>query len=690
MGFFLGLFVFTFRMLLTNRELEVRLKIKPWLTLFLCLALGLLRTPAVLAEAGSVSGTGWKVIRKDGVHWLVAPQGTLFYSKGVNFIDPGKDTPKSREKQDYYWGNFFPSLEDWRKGTSRQLREWGFNTRGGWSDASNGLDLPLMVEIDLGRLSHFHWFDSFHPDIEMRVAEWAEKLTAPYRGDPRLIGYFTDNEVGWWNSALFKWFMNKGWENHTKRVLWETLHDHYDGDWNRLLVDWVVPEDVRSFEDVKRADIQFKLRPGGEGIRVVNRFMARVAQQYYALMFRALRKAHPEALVLGDRLPLYYHQDAILAIGDNVDVISTNYNVDVADGWVSPYYFEGLQRLSSKPVLVTEFFFAAMENRSGNRNETARSKHPKPGHLMTVQTQEERARGVAATVRRFARFPNVVGAHWFQYRDQPFGGREDGEDYNMGLIDTANRPYDEVTEAFRAANADVEIIRSQLARAEDRRPSGILSPSTAEAAVNERVSVLRAASPPNVSDQSLLDWDKDRTRIPGVQAPEPYVPFGDLHLCWSPEGLYLAILANTYVDPGFLAYEGEFPESEAFQIHVAVETNHQVHHQTITMLPTPASHEADGFSVKPRLVHSRPGRPPESIPTAGRVQRIHKSLPHMHVEAFLPAASLGVRSLRAGMELRLNVVMVNYFREFSMSWPGRVPLEQATSPDFMKSVVLKP
>ncbi|MCU0589384.1 MAG: hypothetical protein MUF52_14680 [Syntrophobacteraceae bacterium] len=158
-------------MILINRGLEVRLKITPWLTLFLCLGLGFPWTPEVLAEAGAVSGTRWKVIQKDGVHWLMDPRGDLFYSKGVNFIDPGKDTHKSRQKQDYYWGNFFPSLEDWRKRTSHQLSAWGFNTRGGWSDPSHDLDLPLMVEIDLGRLSHFHWFDSFHPDIEARVVE---------------------------------------------------------------------------------------------------------------------------------------------------------------------------------------------------------------------------------------------------------------------------------------------------------------------------------------------------------------------------------------------------------------------------------------------------------------------------------------------------------------------------------------
>ncbi len=670
------------------------MRLRSWGVLFLYMGLGLgflLRSPSY-AEGQNGAATRWQVTQKDGIHWLVDPQGELFYSKGVNFIDPGKDTPRSQKKQAFYWGNFFPSIDDWRRQTTSQLQGWGFNTRGGWSDPSPNLDLPLMVDIELGRNSKFHWFDSFHPAMEARVMEWAEKLTAPYRHDPRLVGYFSDNEVGWWNTALFKWYMSKDWDNHTKRVLWQVLHDRYAGDWNRLLVDWVAPEDVKSFEDLKRADVGLKLRPGGNGIKVVDRFMFLVAQHYYDLMYRSIRKAHPEALVLGDRLPLYYHQDAVKAIGGNVDVISTNYNVDSPDGWVAPYYFEGLQQLSPKPVIVTEFFFAAEENRTGNLNETARNKHPKPGHLMTVQTQEERARGISNTVRRFARFPNVVGAHWFQYCDEPFGGREDGEDYNMGLIDTSNGAYEEVTTVFRTANAEIESIHSQVPRLTAREKPGFLSPSPAEAAVDERPLVLRAPNPPSVSDQSLQDWDKDKTRIPNLQAPQSYAPFGDLHLSWSPEGLYLAAIANTFVDPGFLAYEGEFPDSEAFQIHVAVEADGKVHHQTIYMLPNPDPNEPDGFGMKTKVVQWKPGQPmrnAEPVSTAGRVQRIHKALPHMHMEAFLPAQSLGYPTLKAGMQLNLNIVMVNYFRELSMSWPGRATLEQAANPDIMKTVVLK-
>ena len=90
-----------------------------------------------------------------------------------------------------------------------------------------------------------------------------------------------------------------------------------------------------------------------------------LAARYYSVMREALRAADPEALYLGDRLPIYYDPDAVRAMAPYVDAISVNYNVDTADGWIAPYFFDGLRDLSGgKPVLVTEWFYAAAENRS--------------------------------------------------------------------------------------------------------------------------------------------------------------------------------------------------------------------------------------------------------------------------------------------------------------------------------------
>ena len=176
----------------------------------------------------------------------------------------------------------------------------------------------------------------------------------------------------------------------------------------------------------------------------MRRWTGIIAEHYYRLVHDALREADPDALILGDRLPIYYDPVAVRAMVPYVDVISTNYNVDSADGWIARYFFDGLRQLAPRtPVLISEWFFAAHENRSGNRNN---------GHLMTVPTQAERTRGAIAAAQRFAREPQIVGIHWFQYYDHPTGGRTDGEDYNFGLVDIDDRPYEGLVEAFSRVN----------------------------------------------------------------------------------------------------------------------------------------------------------------------------------------------------------------------------------------------
>jgi hypothetical protein len=640
---------------------------------------------------GDLRAQKWSTAKINGVEWLIDPEGKPFYSKGINIVTPGRESEKSRAGQAYCWVNFYPSIEQWRKKVGDQIREWGFNTLGGWSDSSPDLGLPLMVDLELGRNSRFHWFDPFDPEMEQKTLEKARELTAPYRDLPQLVGYFTDNEVGWWNAPLFTWFLRAPWENYTKRFLWRMIYESYEGSWEAFLADWSPQCGARDFEDLKQAGASLKLKPGGNGIRLVDRFMSACAKRYYELMHKAIRAAHPEALVLGDRLPLYYHQDVILAMGDNVDVISTNYNVDIADGWVAPYFFEGLRKLSRKPVLVTEFFFAAAENGSGNRNETAGNAHAKPGHLMTVGTQSERTWGAGNAVLRFARFPNIVGAHWFQYCDEPLGGREDGEDYNMGLIDTSNRPYAELTQDFKKLNPILESVHARSAgeaanEAADGAREGGSSQKVDEV---QPVRIVRADRLTNVSDQSLIEWEKEKTLLSGFLAPAPYVPFGDVHLAWGPEGFYLFSLSDTYVDPNFLDYKGSFPESEAFQLHFSIAAEDRRDHFAAFLVAKNNPSYPDGFEIKPELFRLEGGVPVQKLPSEGHVQRIEKSLPHMAVEAFLPAKWFGLDELKAGMCLKVNIGLVSYFREFSMVWAGNPDTGEISDPTVFRKIVLE-
>ena len=65
-------------------------------------------------------------------------------------------------------------------------------------------------------------------------------------------------------------------------------------------------------------------------------------------------------------------------------------------------------------------------------------------------TQTERAELFMRYVRRALVQPNVVGAHWFLYQDQPLTGRErDGECFQCGFVDVCDTPYAEMVEASR-------------------------------------------------------------------------------------------------------------------------------------------------------------------------------------------------------------------------------------------------
>jgi len=590
---------------------------------------------------------GWSTADRAGVKWLLTPDGQPFFSLGVNTVNGGKDDAKARAGQAYYWGLFYPDLAAWGQDTQARLRAWGFNTAGGWSDPSGVMSLPLVAEIDLGRNAKLHWYDIFDPAMADTVKDRAREIAAGYRDNPRVLGFFTDNEVGWWNAPLFAWHLDKGWAFYSKRVLWQLLYDWYQGDFVKLQADFVPAQGFDSFEKLKDSGAALKLRPGGQGIKVIGRFTYLLARRYYELVRMALRQADPQALVVGDRLPLYYNQDAVLAERGLVDVLSSNYNVDCPDGWVAPYYFEGLRDLAGAPVLISEYFFAARDNRSGNANN---------GHLMTVDTQDQRAKGATAALANLASFPNVVGVHWFQFADEPSGGRSDGEDFNMGLVDVANRAYKRLTQAFAALNPEIPSIHA-AARWTTAPPPDI-----------EPV-ILRSGQAKSLSDDSLLDWpDKAGTRLFGFTTPKPYVPFGDIHLAWGPEGLYFFNIAGNYVDLSLLDYQGEFPLSETYQIHIVVDTGQGERHYGVHLSPRPHPKWPGRFEIIPQLWRYEGDRPVERLDCAGLVQALDKPLPHIQVEGLLTAKMLGVDELKPGQSVKLKVWVTNFYRELTMTW----------------------
>ena len=109
----------------------------------------------------------------------------------------------------------------------------------------------------------------------------------------------------------------------------------------------------------------------------------------------------------------------------------------------------------------------------------------------------------------------------------------------------------------------------------------------------------------------------------------------------------------------------------------------------IHLVPQPNPAFPDGFEVKAQLWRYANGRAAERLGTEGRVQRIEKSLPHMVVEAFFPAAWFGLKELHVGQKLNMNIHAVSYYRELTMSWEGDPQIMPPKLPDALKQIVLQ-
>jgi len=71
-----------------------------------------------------------------------------------------------------------------------------------------------------------------------------------------------------------------------------------------------------------------------------------------------------------------------------------------------------------------------------------------PG-LKQTASQEDRGVAYRCYVENAMADRNLVGAHWFEWVDEPSTGRFDGENYNIGMLDVTDRPYRELVEAAK-------------------------------------------------------------------------------------------------------------------------------------------------------------------------------------------------------------------------------------------------
>ena len=162
--------------------------------------------------------------------------------------------------------------------------------------------------------------------------------------------------------------------------------------------------------------------------------METLSRRYFGAVCDAIRKADPNHMVLGIRWA-GSAPDPVLKANDVFDVFSINiYAFEPPRERI-----ERIHALTKRPILIGEFHFGAPE----------RGYAPS---LVMVKDQTERGAAYQYYLERAAVLPQVVGAHYFQFADQPVTGRFDGENYNIGFVNQLDVPYPELVKFAQAAH----------------------------------------------------------------------------------------------------------------------------------------------------------------------------------------------------------------------------------------------
>ena len=430
----------------------------------ICLALLCLTIPASSAGTDSPAGErdrygGWNNLRleatgffhvsvRDGIWWLVTPEGNAFISKGVNHVSFRADdapklgySPYQRAVQGKYG-----SEDAWAQAVVKRLWDWGFNTLGSWSNPSTfSRNMPYTINLDLATRAGADWLkgsvgDFFSEDFEQRMEATCRKLCGPRSSEPWLLGYFTDNELRWgadWRGKLsmLEEYLRFPEGSAGKKAALAFVQQRYadaaalNRAWGTNITGW---DELKGGEP-STTDAARKDQAAWQEV---------VAGRYFAACKTAIRKADPNHLILGCRFAGQAPDPVLLGLKDHVDVVSFNNY-----GQTAPVEaLQNIHRLTARPIMLTEFSFKAMDSGLPNTKGAGRA----------VETQKDRADGFTRYVHGLIDLPFMVGFHWFEHADEPKEGRFDGENSNYGLVTIEDRPWDILTQCMREVNAGLE------------------------------------------------------------------------------------------------------------------------------------------------------------------------------------------------------------------------------------------
>lgn len=367
----------------------------------------------------------------NGRWWVIDPEGCAGINIAVNTVSTGNS-----ERNKTIYASRFSDKAAWMEKTKELLQGAGFNGAGAWSDrisiikANERSRAPLSYTINWNFMSSYgkkrggifsvpghtgypgNVIFVFDPEFEKFCDEHAKQLTS-YKQDPDLFGYFSDNEMP---------FSLKNLEGYLN------LPDKKDPGY-LAAKKWLEERNVSpdQITDKERAE-----------------FLALVAEKYFSIVSKAIKKYDPNHMYLGSRL--YSNEKNVPGfmkeVGKYVDIVSINYygvwtpNKTAMTNW---------ETWAGKPFIITEYYTKGMDSGLPNIS----------GAGWQVKTQEDRGKFYQNYCLALLESKNCIGWHWFKYQDNdPSDNKAEAsnQDANKGIVDNDYIPYAPLINKMRELN----------------------------------------------------------------------------------------------------------------------------------------------------------------------------------------------------------------------------------------------
>ncbi|GAB1308865.1 hypothetical protein KH5_15480 [Urechidicola sp. KH5] len=406
-----------------------------------------------------------------GKWWFVDPEGYLFWSQGVTGAGIGSATSSENRKHLFpdfsiekasNWKLFEDSFkrnninfytlnlkrkygENWedqhRLVTSGRLKSWGINTYGAWSKTEKGQQHPYTLIIHpskqgIGKIEKMvdPFSEDFYTDLQQRVSRLKH-----YKNDPWLLGVFVNNELHWGNEMSIPiQVLNLKKSIPARAEMIRLLKKKYKKI-DALNKAWNVNFD--SFKTIKGPG---KQKFTDAFYTDMHTYFEHFTTAYFKTVQEELEAVLPNHLYFGSR----FHGN--VKNNTRIHKVASRY-CDVISFNIYEYSVKGFKVYTEidKPAIIGEFHFGTGSH--GVWGVGLRSATDLKNQALLYEQYMQDA----------VNHPQFIGAHWFQWSDQPATGRGgDGENFRIGLVSITDQPYENMTEVI--SKAAKSILKTRL------------------------------------------------------------------------------------------------------------------------------------------------------------------------------------------------------------------------------------